>query len=223
MFRISVCVCTFLLLVGCVLPLVGQQAQPQTVTYYACINNSTGAIRIVSKNTVCKSTEHKINWNQAGPQGPKGPAGPQGPPGVSVGNSAILPASSNIPLFGSTVILQTNPIRTSGLYYITASALVGVDLNDGAAFCFDQLTSTQQYSQWGGGSFVGGYQQASVTDALNISAGDSVQLVCVLDSYSGNSFVFDAGMTATLIDSGSDAPRVNPHAHRRPNQIKKTN
>ena len=55
MFRIGVCVCVFCLLACCVLPLAAQQ--PTATTYYACINNSTGAIRIVSKTTVCKSTE----------------------------------------------------------------------------------------------------------------------------------------------------------------------
>ena len=70
MFRTNICVCVLFLLACCALPLAAQEGQPQVTTYYACINNSTGAIRIVSKSTECMSAEHKINWNQVGPQGP---------------------------------------------------------------------------------------------------------------------------------------------------------
>jgi len=60
----------------------GLTANAATVTYYACVNSSTGAIRIVSQTTTCNTSEHKIQWNQVGPQGPKGPVGPQGPKGA---------------------------------------------------------------------------------------------------------------------------------------------
>jgi len=72
-------------------------ANAATVTYYGCVTNSTGAIRIVSSTTTCKTTEHKIQWNDPGPTGPKGatgaagpkgatgPQGPQGTPGTASG------------------------------------------------------------------------------------------------------------------------------------------
>ncbi|MEH7075142.1 type VI secretion system tube protein Hcp [Neobacillus drentensis] len=80
-------------------------AQENNVTYYACVNNSSGTIKMVDENKACSNNEVKISWNQVGPkgdtgapgpvgpQGPKGdtgatgatgPTGPQGPPGVSV-------------------------------------------------------------------------------------------------------------------------------------------
>jgi hypothetical protein len=239
MVRVGVCVCVSVLLACCVLPLAAQQPaasanlalSPAVVTYYGCVNNTTGSIRIVSKTTVCKSTEHKINWNQVGPRGPKGnqgnpgpqgprgpqgpqgiqgptgPTGPQGPPGISVGYSAILPFASDVPISGATVAALTNPIATSGLYYIAGSALLHIDINDGGGFCYDALASTGNFSQWGGGNFVGGYEQASVTDALSINAGDSVELVCVTTNNNGSSYVYDAGLTVTLINSGNDAKR----------------
>ena len=84
MFRTSVCMCA-LFLIACCLPSVAQPSAasandllPSATIYYGCVNNTTGDIRIVSKSTVCKSTEHKISWDQTGPQGPKGPQGPQG-------------------------------------------------------------------------------------------------------------------------------------------------
>ena len=36
-------------------------------TIYACVNNSSGEIRIVSASTTCKPNEHKISWNTTGP------------------------------------------------------------------------------------------------------------------------------------------------------------
>jgi Collagen triple helix repeat (20 copies) len=83
MFRISVRACAFFLLAGCAFLLAAQlPATAATVTYYACINNSTGAIRIVSQSTVCNAGEHKIQWDQTGPQGPKGPQGAKGATGA---------------------------------------------------------------------------------------------------------------------------------------------
>ena len=48
---------------------------------YACVNNATGAVRIVN-NAKCSPGETPLQWNIVGPQGPAGPqgiAGPQGP------------------------------------------------------------------------------------------------------------------------------------------------
>ena len=111
-----------------------------------------------------------------------------------------------------TVVAQTNPIATSGLYYISGSAMLFININDGGGFCYDTLASTGSASQWGGSNSVGGYQQTSVTDALSINAGDSIQLVCQTDNNNGFSFVFNAGLTATLINSGSDAPKKAGHS-----------
>ena len=88
MFRINGVVCAFALLASCVLPSAAQESPaastkvlPPAAVLFGCVNNSTGGIRIVQSFTSCKSTEHKIHWNQVGPQGPKGPQGPQGPQG----------------------------------------------------------------------------------------------------------------------------------------------
>jgi hypothetical protein len=76
-------------------------AEAATVTYYGCVNNSTGGIKIVNSTTECASGFHRIQWNQEGPEGPtgprgatgatgaqgsqgmQGPQGPQGPPGIT--------------------------------------------------------------------------------------------------------------------------------------------
>jgi hypothetical protein len=43
-----------------------------STTFYACVTNASGAVRIVTAGTTCASSEHKVNWNQTGPQGPAG-------------------------------------------------------------------------------------------------------------------------------------------------------
>ncbi len=62
---------------------LGVLAQASTVNYYACVNNSTGAITIVSSTTTCASGSHKIQWNQTGPAGPRGVTGATGKTGAT--------------------------------------------------------------------------------------------------------------------------------------------
>lgn len=51
-------------------------------TYFACVNNSSGTIKVVSSNADCKSGDYFIEWNQVGPKGDTGDPGPQGVPGI---------------------------------------------------------------------------------------------------------------------------------------------
>ena len=53
----------------------------EAATIYACVNNSSGEVKIVSASTVCNNNFAKISWDVAGAQGPPGPAGPTGPAG----------------------------------------------------------------------------------------------------------------------------------------------
>jgi Collagen triple helix repeat (20 copies) len=62
------------------------------VTYYACVNNSTGDITIVSSTTTCATGSHKIQWNEEGPTGPTGPKGATGPAGAKGATGATGPA-----------------------------------------------------------------------------------------------------------------------------------
>jgi hypothetical protein len=55
-------------------------AQDTPAVIYACVNNSSGTIHIISATGTCSSNEMLLNWNQ---QGPAGPQGPQGLPGGS--------------------------------------------------------------------------------------------------------------------------------------------
>jgi hypothetical protein len=48
---------------------------------FACVNNNSGAIRIVAQGAACRTPESLVTWNVVGPQGPPGPTGPAGAQG----------------------------------------------------------------------------------------------------------------------------------------------
>jgi cysteine-rich repeat protein len=58
----------------------GSSASSTTIT--ACVKKSSGAARIVSSGTKCRSTERRVSWKRIGPAGKQGPAGPQGATGA---------------------------------------------------------------------------------------------------------------------------------------------
>jgi hypothetical protein len=80
------------LVIGLALALVGASAltivaAASTGVIYACVNNSSGTIHVVSAADTCNANEVSLIWNQqgptgaTGPQGAKGDTGPQGPMG----------------------------------------------------------------------------------------------------------------------------------------------
>jgi len=72
----------------------------------------------------------------------------------------------------------------------------------------------------GSGDAADRLQQASIADMLFVSAGDSIQLWCE-SALGAGSYVFNAGITATLISSTSDAPKRAGRSHARPTSAKK--
>jgi hypothetical protein len=210
----SIAAAVVLLWVGAV-----TQAHAATVTYYACVNNSTGAITIVSATTTCKTGFHKIQWNQLGPQGPKGPAGPtgpqgpQGPSGISVG--AVTTLQDNlVSLGGYALILQTDAVPMTGTYYINATALLSVDAaNTGGILCFVTPTSDGRPDDlYGGASTPGQLGQAAIADYWPLNAGDSIQLWCY--SSDANDMVDDASLWMVLVDTSNGTARKSFHSHR---------
>jgi hypothetical protein len=132
---------------------------------------------------------------------------------TNIGNFPVIAASPG------TLIAATNTIATTGTYYISASALLDINAGDTlGAFCYDTLASSGAAVQYGGSSSAGveqGFQQAAITDVLFVGAGDSVQLWCY-GSSGGVSDVYNAGITATLINSADVAPRHIRHLRKPP-------
>lgn len=60
--------------------LAAQVATAQSTTLQACVNPSSGELRM-TKGGQCPPHDQLVEWNIQGPPGPQGPAGPEGPAG----------------------------------------------------------------------------------------------------------------------------------------------
>jgi hypothetical protein len=225
--RKAVCLATFACLVVGAAMAAHQPAgsasvieSPAVVTIFGCVNNTTGAIRIVNSTAVCKSGEHKIQWNQKGPrgsQGPQGLQGPQGPQGLTglqgpAGISVGYSASGTGSLTPDGVLIAQTPAVVAGTYFVSASTLLHIASGD-SAFCYTTTVKTQSINSYGGSSLGGGYQQASNTDVFAVGAGDAFQLWCYDEQQTSD--VFGSTITATLINSASSSKKAS-RSHARP-------
>lgn len=55
----------------------------------ACVNTSSGTIKIVGATETCKNNETRLTWNTQGIQGPQGPQGATGPAGPTGPQGAV--------------------------------------------------------------------------------------------------------------------------------------
>src|SRR2546423_6224066 len=62
---------------------VGLAGAITTGLIYACVNNSSGTIHIVTPTTICATNEVALSWKTEGATGATGPAGPTGATGPS--------------------------------------------------------------------------------------------------------------------------------------------
>jgi len=75
-------------------------AAPIATQVNACVNSTTGAVRIVSSTTLCVAGETGTSWALVGPAGPVGPAGgpgaagPVGPAGAPGAAGAVGPVGA---------------------------------------------------------------------------------------------------------------------------------
>jgi hypothetical protein len=51
---------------------------------HACVDTSTGAVRIVNDGTLCNTNETALQWGVVGLQGPAGPQGEPEPKAIPV-------------------------------------------------------------------------------------------------------------------------------------------
>jgi hypothetical protein len=96
------------------------------------------------------------------------------------------------------------------VYYIAASALLDVSSGDGV-YCYTTTGANGiNVFDMQAGSNVPGFVSTAPSDAIFISAGDVFQFYCYSGGADTTSSVFDAALTATLIDS-SFAPKKSRH------------
>lgn len=73
-------------------------ASTNSTVYYACVNSSSGTIKMVDADATCKQNEAKIEWNKQGPQGITGPQGPKGDTGDTGDTGATGPQGAVGPI-----------------------------------------------------------------------------------------------------------------------------
>jgi hypothetical protein len=105
-----------------------------TSRIHGCVDNRTGAIRIVGATQNCTpSKETALDWNIAGPTGPQGIRGPEGPQGTAgvpgVGSPRVINgAGSDIgALMGPDAVLITLLDGRKKFAVITRNAVVEAD------------------------------------------------------------------------------------------------
>src|SRR4051794_14820286 len=72
-------------------------AGPDTTTINACVQKSSGNVRIPQDGKGCTNTESPTSWNVVGPAGPQGPAGPKGDPGPAGPQGPVGPQGEQGP------------------------------------------------------------------------------------------------------------------------------
>jgi hypothetical protein len=103
--------------------------------FHACVNDASGAVRLVPQDTECGTNWSKVSWSHTGPQGEPGPAGPegpqgpqgqQGPQGAGGGGDAFSAKAGNevtIPILSPATLLTLGSLP-AGKYAIFATAMV---------------------------------------------------------------------------------------------------
>jgi hypothetical protein len=83
--------------------------QGETSDYYACVNNASGTIRMISSDESCAGNDVLIQWNINGPPGPPGDDGQDGAPGGVSGWERILGDSVTVPPEGLRTAIAICP------------------------------------------------------------------------------------------------------------------
>ena len=124
------------LVIGLALALIGGgaitfAAAASTGVIYACVNNSSGTIHVVSSADTCSTNEVALAWNQqgpkgdTGPQGPKGDTGPQGPSGPAGMGGAAFYREQRVPMSIPNSYTEMHRIDLpEGKYFVTSTVLV---------------------------------------------------------------------------------------------------
>jgi len=96
---------------------VGLATAVTTGLIYACVNNGSGTIKVVSATTACAANELQLEWNAqgvAGPPGPTGPTGPSGPTGPTGATGATGETGPTGPMGATGPIGPTGATGATG-------------------------------------------------------------------------------------------------------------
>ncbi len=128
-----------------------------------------------------------------------------------MGYSSVTSEGQTLSVFPGTLLLQTNPVTTSGTYFISASAFVQNDPSDKSGVrCYDTTARSGVPFQFGGSDALLN-QQVSITDVVSVGAGDSFQLFC-FGSVDLTDEFNNGALTAILITNASDTSKKPRHS-----------
>ncbi len=199
--RIGVIAAGATALVGGAIPAIAA-ATSSTVTYYACVTNSTGAIKIVGKTTGCKSGSHKISWNNTGP---RGATGARGPAGVTKG---YIDFSGGADLTNDALTTVGTLNLPAGNYMINAKVegeLGSSNHGDDVVSC-DMDDSNGNTLDTNGVTLIPGLDSASgesmtLLGATSLAASGYVQIVCANGTGVGGGSAGSVVITAIPVSS----------------------
>jgi len=80
----------------------------------ACVNVTSGGLRLVAPRTVCQPNEVLVTWSVQGPAGPQGAEGPTGPAGPSGPGALLLVDSLDQTVGVPTDLYQGTVVRQFG-------------------------------------------------------------------------------------------------------------
>jgi hypothetical protein len=165
-------------------------------TYYACINNASGTIKVWTEPKECGGNEFPIQWNNVGPKGDKGDPGPQGPPGPS---EAFATGNGDVS-FSENAAEDVMTLNLPEGEYVSNVTLVATNEGDGRAFVechYDYIDSGGRYTlpgqSWQSGLFgasVGASyfftESLAHTHAITLEEPTEVIVVCENNFIEGN-------------------------------------
>ena len=144
-----IAVLSLLVIIGGATLALAQDDGPVRGVISACVNNSSGTIKI---NDNCNGNWSRLDWNAEGPQGPQGPTGlqgPQGPPGLLdlyYVSEPINIAANDV--YRNNVECEGDDTVTGGGYFLNTAELSDAELD---VEVFSNKPSTdfgEEYEGW---------------------------------------------------------------------------
>ena len=192
-------------LVAAAIPAIAA-ATTSTVTFFACVTNSTGAIKIVGKTTSCGTGKHKISWNNIGPPGPRGATGPKGPQGPAGVVNGFIDNSSGAALSNTSLTTVGTLPLPAGKFLVTAKvdALIGTSNNGDDVVSCDLTASNGATLDTTGVTLIPGLNNSAghgmtLLGATSLTVSGNVRVLCANGTGSGGGDALSVVITAVPV------------------------
>lgn len=172
---------------------------PSATTYYACVNNSSGTIKMVGESASCSKNEQKINWAQGASSSQTYVArtGVQDFQTYGSSSSLVVAELDGLPAGSYTVTAQ----ETATLPASYRGGEVTCTLTPGGAHAIEGAVFN------GVGDFTSQHANVVVNDAVSIGAGVVIKYQCTGPATLSSD---NAVITATRVDTLTDQTVAGP-------------